>query len=74
MAFLFILSFHYCFDYGGVVGAEVDEAVGYAEFPDSFEEGIGGGVPCIELAVNARVTLRPSGPHESGNSREKHTY
>ena len=49
-----------------MVGAEVDEAVGYTEFPDSFEEGVGGGVPCIALAVAARVALRPCGHHRSG--------
>ena len=73
LALLFILPFHYCFDYGRVVGAEVDEAMGYAKFPDSFEEGVGGGVPCIMLAVAARVALRPWGYYKSGNSRDNHT-
>ena len=58
LGFLFILPFHYCFDYGRVVRAEVDEAVGYAKFPNSFEEGVGCGVPCMELADTARVALR----------------
>ena len=55
---LFILPIHYCLDYGRVIGAEVDEAMGYAKFPNSFEEGVRGGVPCIVLAVTARVALR----------------
>ena len=57
-----------------MVGAEVDEAVGYAKFPDSFEEGVGGGVPCIALAFTARVALRQWGYYKSGNLIDKHTW
>ena len=69
LAFLFILPFHYCFDYGRVVRAEVDEAVGYAKFPNCFEEGVGGGVPCIVLAFTTRVALRLCICYEGGNPR-----
>ena len=51
MTFLLVLPFYYCFDYRRVIGAEIDEAVCYAKFPDGFKEGVRGGVPCMLSAV-----------------------
>lgn len=45
LALVFNLAFGNGFDDGGMVGAEIDEAVGHAQFPERFKEGIAGGVP-----------------------------
>ena len=45
LALLFDLALGNGFDDGGMIGAEIDEAVGHAQFPKCLEEGITGGVP-----------------------------
>ena len=53
-ALVFNLALGNGFDDGGMVGAEIDKAVGNAQFPERFKEGITCGVPG-RLSVNRAI-------------------
>ena len=51
LALLFNLAFGNGFDDRGMVGAEIDETVGHAQFPECLKEGIAGGVPVPSIST-----------------------
>lgn len=62
LALLFNLALGNGFDDGGMVGAEIDEAVRHAQFPKRLKEGITRGVPRC-LSVDESMFFNGVGRH-----------
>ena len=72
LALLLNLALGDGFDNGGMVGAEIDEAVGHAQFPERLKKGITRGVPGRVSISKNEIILRDALSRILGQ-RMKHT-